>query len=50
MYYGNLIVFSVFDEARERGCEYQRVNGMTDLKKATRQTLKKICFFSRIGP
>jgi hypothetical protein len=35
MYYGNLIVFSAFDEARERGCEYQRVNGMTDFKKAT---------------
>jgi len=35
VYYGNLTVFSALDEARERGCEYQRINGMTDLKNAT---------------
>jgi len=33
--YGNLTVFSALDEARERGDEYQRVNGMINLKKAT---------------
>jgi hypothetical protein len=35
MYYGNLTVWSALEEARQRGYKYQRVNGMTDLKKAT---------------
>jgi hypothetical protein len=35
MYYGNLTVFSALDEARERVCEYHRVNCMRDLKKGS---------------
>jgi len=48
MYYGNLTVFNALDKVRKRVYEYQGVNGMTNFKKATWQTLKKICCFSAV--